>query len=412
MGQARVDRPRSGDSVTFAALRIRPFRAFFIGQAISLPGTWMQTVAQGWLVIELAGSGAVLGAVVAAQYVPVLLLAPYGGVLADRFSRRRLLLGTQAAMALCAAVLGLLTLTGTVTVAAIVAVAVAFGVATAVDNPTRQSFVLEMVGPELVRNAVSLNSALLNSARAVGPAMAGIVIATAGPGWCFVVNAASFTGVVLALATMRLSRPPRGCADTSVARQLIAGFAHVAGRRELRWPCLMVFLVGCLAWEFPVTLPLLARETYSGGPEVYGWLTSSMGAGAVLGALTVARRGEVGLMPIARSAAVFGGAMLLLAVSPDARFAAAALVAVGWGGASFLSISNATIQLASDDAYRGRVMAMWSLCFIGSTPVGGPIVGAIGEFVGPRTAVMTGAIACGCASAVLALVHRRPVAPT
>jgi len=392
---------------TFAALRVPAFRMFLIGQAVSLPGTWMQTVAQGWLVLQLTGSGTLLGAVTAAQYVPVLLLAPWGGVLADRHPRRLLLMGTQTLMAGCALTLGLLTVTGLVTVPWLFVVAIVFGCATAVDNPTRQSFVLEMVGPDLVRNAVSLNSALLNSARAVGPAIAGVIIVAIGPGWCFLINAVSFIAIVLGLARMRLRPVKRTPAGSSPLRQLREGLQHVLGERELLWPTLGIFVVGCLAWEFPITLPLLASGTFHGDARTYGWLTSAMGLGAVLGALAVAGRGTTGLRPIARSAAVFGIAMIVLAAAPTLLLAVVALIGVGWGGASFLSISNATIQLASAEEYRGRVMAMWSLCFIGSTPIGSPIIGVIGEHLSPRWAIATGAAACLATGCALALVGRK-----
>lgn len=392
---------------TFAALRIPAFRAFFWGQAISLPGTWMQTVAQAWLVLELTGSGTILGLVAAAQYVPVLLLAPWGGVLADRFSRRLLLICTQTIMAVCAVTLGLLTVTNQVNVAWVIAIAMIFGLATAVDNPTRQSFVLEMVGPELVRNAVSLNSAVLNASRAVGPAIAGIVIATSGPGWCFLINAVSFIAITWSLARMHLSSRSERAAPGSPLQQLLGGMRHVAANPLMKWPCLMIFIVGCFAWEFPVTLPLLAETTFDSGARTYGLLTSAMGVGAVLGALIVARRGTTGLGPIAVAASVFGVSMTLLAVSPTPPVAIAALVLVGGASSSFLSISNATIQLASEPAFRGRVMAMWSLCFIGSTPIGAPIIGAIGEHASPRWAVASGALACFAVAVALAFLHRR-----
>ncbi len=391
----------------FAALRVPAFRNFFLGQTLSLPGTWMQTVGQGWLVLELTGSGTVLGAVVAAQFVPVLLLAPWGGVLADRVSRRHLLIATQGVMAFCALVLGVLTLAEVVTVPWVMAVAIVFGIATAVDNPTRQSFVPEMVGTELVRNAVSLNSALLNAARAVGPAIAGIVITVAGTGWCFLINAISFSGVLVALALMDVRPPRRRQHHGSAGQQLMEGLSHVVRHPRLLWPCLMLLLVGALAWEFPITLPLLARETLGGDARTYGWLTSAMGLGAVLGALAVAWRGRTGLVPIAVSVSVFGTAMLALALAPTFWLAVAALVAVGWGGASFLSTSNATIQLATEDQYRGRVMAMWSLCFIGSTPLGGPVVGAVSEHFAPGWAIAVGAAACWLAAVILVAVDRR-----
>lgn len=396
---AATDRPLPGR--TLAALEVPAFRSFFLGQAVSLPGTWMQTVAQGWLVVQLTGSAALLGTVVALQYLPVLLLAPWGGLLADRLPRRRLLLASQAAMAASALALGLLAVTGRATVATVVATALVFGVATAVDNPTRQSFVLEMVGPELVRNAVSLNSALLNASRTVGPAIAGLVIVAVGPGPCFLLNAASFTGTLVALARMRLPVRPRPVPTGGPLRQLREGFAHVAQRPELLRTCLTVFLVASLAWEFPITLPVLARDTFASDARLYGWLTSSMGIGAVLGALVVARRGRTGLGPISVAATAFGTAVLALSMAPYPWAAVLALVAVGATGSAFLSTCNATVQLASDDEFRGRVMSIWSLCFIWSTPVGGPIVGLIGEHLSPRWALATGALACFAAAAAL-----------
>ncbi len=398
---------------TFASLRVPAFRAFFIGQALSLPGTWMQTVAQGWLVIQLSGSGTVLGGVVAAQFVPVLLLAPFGGVLADRYPKRLLLIGTQATMAASALGLGLLTVSGRATVPLVVATAVVFGLATAVDNPTRQSFVSEMVPPELVRNAVSLNSALLNSARATGPAVAGLLIVATGPGWCFLLNAVSFTGVLVALARMEPRPTPGRRESGGPVRQLGEGLRHVTGRTDLLWPCLIVFVVASLAWEFPITLPLLARETFGSDARLYGWFTSAMGVGAVLGALLVARQGRTGLPAIVIRAVAFGIALALLSVAPTPAIAIAAMVPVGATGSAFISTCNATIQLASADEYRGRVMSIWSLCFIGSTPVGGPLVGVVAEVFTPRWAVALGAASCLVAAGVgFAVAYPlRPPAP-
>lgn len=393
---------------TFAAMRVPAFRAFILGQAVSLPGTWMQTVAQGWLVLQLTGSGTTLGLVAASQYVPVLLLAPWAGVLADRLSRRHLLIATQSTMAVSALALGVLTVSGHATVTAVVVTAVVLGLATAVDNPTRQSFVLEMVGPDLLRNAVSLNSALLNSARAVGPALAGLLIAASGPGWCFLVNAISFAGVTMSLVLMRLERTTVRATPGSAGRQLVDGLKHVVGNPLLLWPCLMILVVGIVAWEFPVTLPLLAETTFGGDARTYGWLNSAMGAGAVVGALVVARHGSTGPAAIALAAGGFGASMTALSLAPTVAVAVAVLVAVGFCGSSFLSISNATIQLASGPTYRGRVMSIWSLCFIGSTPIGAPIVGALSEHVSPRAAIGAGAAGCFLVVVVMVVLARQP----
>lgn len=392
---------------TFASLRVPAFRSFFLGQALSLPGTWMQTIAQGWLVIQLTGSGTVLGTVVAVQFVPVLLLAPWGGVLADRWSKRVLLIATQATMAATALALGLATVTGNASIPLVVATALVFGIATAVDNPTRQSFVSDIVPTHLVRNAVSLNAALLNSARATGPAVAGVIIVASGPGWCFLLNAVSFSGVLIALTRIHLPTSSARSADGGPLRQLGQGLRHVASRRELLWPCLIVFLVASLAWEFPITLPLLARDTFASDARLYGWLTSAMGVGAVLGSLLVARRGRTGLRAIAVAAAGFAAALILLSVAPTSTWAVAALVPVGTTGSAFISTCNATIQLASDDAYRGRVMSIWSLCFIGSTPVGGPLVGLVAERLSPRWALALGAASCLVAALISVAADRR-----
>ena len=391
---------------TYAAFRAPDYRRFFLGQAVSLPGTWMQTIAQTWLIVELTDSGTYLGLLLAAQFLPVLLLAPYGGLLADRFPKRRLLMITQSTMGLAALALGLLCVTHLITVWTVLVAAVVLGLATAVDNPTRQSFVVEMVGPALVRNAVSLNSVLVNAARAIGPAVAGVLIAVVGVSWCFLINAASFAGVLVALASVKAGKT----AQRSAARapgQLREGFRYVATQQDLLWPFLMIFLVGTLAWEFPITLPLLARETFLADSRVYGWLTSSMGVGAVLGGLVVARRGAVGLVPIAASAAVFGVSIAGLAVSPNVTTALVALLFVGVGSTAFMSISNATMQLSSDAEHRGRVMSLWSISFAGSTPIGGPIVGAVAEHASPRWALGVGAVACGLAAAVPLVVARR-----
>lgn len=204
---------------------------------------------------------------------------------------------------------------------------------------------------------------------------------------------------------MRLTTVPRETTDRGALQQIADGFRHVRSRRELLWPCLMAFVVTSLAWEFPITLPLLARDTFQADARLYGWLMACMGVGAVLGALVIARSGRTGLVPISTAAAVFGSTLTVLAVAPTAELALVAMVGVGASGSAFLSTSNATIQLASDDALRGRVMSIWSLCFLGSTPIGGPIVGVIGE-LDPRWAIAAGALACAAAAIVLLVVGR------
>jgi MFS family permease len=400
-----VIRLAAGD--TFAALGTPNYRRYFAGQAVSLVGTWMQTVAQGWLVLQLSGSGTALGMVAAAQFLPVLLLGPYGGVLADRADKRRLLILTQAALGVLALTLGLLTVTGAVRLWMVVALAVLFGVVNACDNPTRQAFALEMVGRDRVRNAVSLNSILVNTARAVGPAVAGLLIATMGTGTCFLVNAASYVAVLVALRGMDagalLPSPPapRG------RGQVREGLRYVGSERGLLVPLMMLALVGTLAYEFSVVLPLLAHDTFDGGSGTYAMLTSAMGAGAVAGGLVVARRARTGLGALTVAALGFGAAIALAALAPALPLAVIAMVLVGAASISFLATGNTTLQLTSDPRFRGRVMALWAVAFLGSTPIGAPIAGAVSDAAGARGGLALGAAACFAAAAIGALAVLR-----
>ena len=267
------------------------YRRYFIGQAISLVGTWMQTTAQSWLVLTLTGSATDLGVVVALQTLPMLLLGPYGGVIADRVDKRRLMVVLQSLMGVQALVLGLLTLTHHVTYVDVCILAVVLGLNNCFENPSRQAFVLEMVGPDDLRNAVSLNSTLVNVARAVGPAVAGILIATVGEGWCFLLNAVSFVAVVTSLLTMDRTQLTPSRPTTRGRGQLREGFRYVARTPQLGVPLLMMGLVGMLAYEFQVTLPVFAKQVFHGGAETYGVMTAAMGVGAVVGGLITAARG-------------------------------------------------------------------------------------------------------------------------
>jgi MFS family permease len=385
---------------TFSALRTPNYRRFFTGQAVSLVGTWMQTVALGWLVLELTGSGTALGLVAAAQFVPILVLAPYGGLLADRLDKRRILLVTQSALGLVALALGALVVTGAVRLWMVVGLALLMGLAMACDNPARQAFALEMVGPDQLRNAVTLNSVLMNSARAAGPAAAGVLIASVGTGVCFLVNAASFVAVLVALGGMDVAALRAGPPAQRAPGQVREGLRYVRHTPELRTPLLMLALVGTLAYEFAVVLPLLARNTFGGGAETYGLLTSAVGAGAIAGGLVAAGRGRTGLRPLTIAAAGFGGAILLAAAAPTLPIAVVALTVVGASSVTFLATGNSTLQLASDPRFRGRVMALWTVAFLGSTPVGAPIVGAISEHVGARGGLVVGGVTCLVAAAI------------
>jgi MFS family permease len=378
---------------TFFSLGIWNYRLYFIGQAISLSGTWMQTIAQSWLVLQITGSGTALGLVTALQFLPILVLGPWGGVIADRFSKRTILCCTQTAAGLLALVLGVLVATGSVRLWMVGILAVCLGLVNTVDNPTRQTFVAEMVGKEQLQNAVSLNSVLVNLARVVGPAIAGALIATVGLASCFLVNAASYIAVLIGLRMMdgeRLHPTPR------VARasgQLRKGFRYVWSTPVLRNVLLMMAIIGTLSYEFQVILPLFAQFTLGGGSGTYAALTVAMGVGSVMGGLFTASRGRVAPSMLASAAFLFGIAILAAAIAPNLAFAMAALVLVGIFSINFLSLGNTTLQLQSVPEMRGRVMALWAVAFLGSTPVGGPIIGWVGEHAGPRWGLGIGGLA-------------------
>lgn len=392
---------------TFASLRNPNYRRYFTGQAISMVGTWMQSIAQSWLVLELTGSGTALGIVVALQTLPILILGPYGGVIADRMDKRRLMIGLQSMMGVLALVLGTLTITGEVRLWHVYVLALLLGFNNCFENPARQAFVLEMVGPKDLRNAVSLNSVLVNCARAVGPAVAGIIIATGGLGLCFLLNAVSFVAVVISLTTLDVAALNRSVPTVRSRGQLREGFSYVRRTPTLAIPLLMMGLIGCLAYEFQVVLPVLADRTFHGGAQTYGFMTGAMGIGAVVGGLYVAAKGTTGLRPLVGSTGVFGVVILGAAVAPNLPLELVAMTLVGAASVSVLSKGNSTLQLEAAPHMRGRVMALWVVAFLGSTPIGGPIVGAVSEHFGGRAGLMLGAAACLVAAAMGALAVRR-----
>ncbi|EME16379.1 MFS transporter [Rhodococcus triatomae] len=392
---------------TFAALAVPNFRRYFAGQAVSMAGTWMQAVAQSWLVLQLTESATAIGYVVALQTLPVLVLGPYGGVVADRIDKRRLMIGLQSMMGLLALVLGLLTVTGAVELWHVYVLAFLLGLNNCFENPARQAFVLEMVGPDVLRNAVSLNSVLVNAARAVGPAVAGIVIAAGGLGVCFLLNAASFVAVVLSLIRLDVDELRPSPPAARAPGQLREGLRYVAGEPTLLVPLLMMALVGCLAYEFQVVLPVLAQDSFGGDASVYGFMTAAMGVGAVVGGLFVAARGRTGLPALISTSMVFGVVIAASALAPTLWLELFALLLVGAGSVAFLSIGNSTLQLEAEPHMRGRVMALWSVAFLGSTPIGGPIAGAVSQHLGARVGLLMGAVTCVVAGLLGLLVVRR-----
>lgn len=394
-------------SDTFASFSVPNFRRYFAGQAVSMVGTWMQAVAQSWLVLQLTGSATALGSVVALQTLPVLVLGPYGGVVADRLDKRKLMIGLQTMMGLLALVLGLLTVTGAVELWHVYLLAFLLGLNNCFENPARQAFVLEMVGPDVLRNAVSLNSVLVNAARAVGPAIAGIVIAAGGLGVCFLLNAVSFVAVVLSLIRLDVDELRPSPPAARAPGQLREGLRYVAGEPTLLVPLLMMALVGCLAYEFQVVLPVLAQDSFGGDASVYGFMTAAMGVGAVVGGLFVAARGRTGLPALIRTSMVFGVVIAAAALAPTLWLELFALLLVGAGSVAFLSIGNSTLQLEAEPHMRGRVMALWSVAFLGSTPIGGPIAGAVSQHLGARVGLLMGAVTCVVAGLLGLLVIRR-----
>jgi MFS family permease len=378
---------------TFFSLGIWNFRLYFIGQAISLSGTWMQTIGQSWLVLQITGSGTALGLVTALQFLPVLVLGPWGGVIADRFSKRTILYCTQSAASVLALVLGVLVATGWVRLWMVGLLAVCLGLVNTVDNPTRQTFVIEMVGKEQIQNAVSLNSVLVNLARVIGPAIAGALIASVGLASCFLVNAASYIAVLISLRMMHAEHLHSGVLVARASGQLREGFRYVRSTPVLRNVLLMMAIIGTLSYEFQVILPLFAQFTLGGGAGTYAALTVSMGVGSVIGGLYTASRGRVVPGMLISAAFLFGLVILAAAIAPNLAFAMAALVLVGVFSINFLSLGNTTLQLESVPEMRGRVMALWTVAFLGSTPIGGPIVGWIGEHAGPRWGLGLGGLA-------------------
>ena len=304
---------------TFSSLSNPNYRKYFFGQTTSLVGTWMQMTAQSWLVFTLTHSATDIGFVVALQTLPVLLLGPYGGVVADRVDKRKLMVVLQTAMGVQAAILAVLSLTHVVTYLDVCVLAIVLGLNNAFENPSRQSFMMEMVGPADVRNAVSLNSTMNNVARAVGPAVAGVLIASFGEGWCFAANAVSFIAVVISLMIMDLSTLSPSVPTERAKGQLREGFRYVASTPKLLYPLIMMALVGMLAYEFQVTLPVVAGRVFHGNSEDYGLLMASMGTGAVIGGLWTASKGKTGTRAMVRAALLFGTFITCAALSPSHR---------------------------------------------------------------------------------------------
>jgi len=367
----------------------------------------MQRVAQDWLVLDLSNSAVALAIATSLQFLPTLLFGLWGGVLADRFNRRRLIMLTQAVSAVLAAVLAVVVLTGVVELWMVYALALCLGLVTVLDTPARQAFVTEMVGPDDYVNAQALNSTIHNAGRLVGPAIAGILIAAVDVGIAFAINAASFIAVLVGLARMD-SRALRPAAPVPRARgQAMQGLRYVLSQPELRACMVLVAVVALLGQNFRVVLPLLARETFHGGPEVYGWLTSALGVGAVIGALASAARHTVTAWSMLRWTWVFAAVSAVAAAAPNLSVALAVIAGLGVANISFNTLARTLLQLGTDAAMQGRVIALHSIVFLGSTPIGGPITGWICEQWGARAGLLVAAVAIALAAVAVTPSLRR-----
>jgi MFS family permease len=374
----------------------------------------MQRVAQDWLVLQLTHSGVALGVASALQFAPVLVLGAWGGAVIDRVDRRRLLIATQAVSALLAAVLAMVTATGVVTLWMVYALTLALGVVTVFDSPARQTFVAEMVGTGKVVNAQSLYSSVHNSGRLIGPALAGVIIASLGVAAAFAVNALSFIAMIVALASMDLTALIRTPPLARAPRQIRDGLVYLWSRRELRASLVLIAVVGVFGQNFRVVLPLLAEQTYRGGAQSYGYLTAALGLGAVVGALGSAARGRSTARGLLLTCVAFGAANLLAAAAPSFALALAVIAVVGVTNIIFNTVARTLLILGSEPTVRGRVMSLYTIVFLGSTPIGGPIVGWACQVWGPRSGfVIAGVTAVAAAAAMFRLRKKagEPVVP-
>ncbi|MFC4494496.1 MFS transporter [Streptomyces ovatisporus] len=383
----------------FSSLRIRNYRLFAMGQAVSNTGTWMQRIAQDWLVLSLTGSATAVGITTALQFLPMLLFGLYGGLVADRYDKRRLLLATQSVMGLTGLALAVLTLSGHVHIAHVYVLAFVLGLATVVDNPARQTFVSEMVGPAQIRNAVSLNSANFQSARLVGPAIAGVLIAAVGSGWAFLFNGLSFLAPVASLLLVRTGELHSTERAPRCKGQLREGLSYVRSHPELMWPIVLVGFVGTFGFNFPIWLTAFTDRVFQEGAGTYGLLNTLMAVGSVAGALLSARRGTSRMRLMAGAALLFGVLEMIAALTPSFWLFAALMAPIGIMGLTFNVTANSSVQLASDPAMRGRVMSLYMMVFMGGTPIGGPVMGWITDTFGARVGFLSG----GVVSAVVAV---------
>jgi MFS family permease len=403
-GAPREPKPAGARGGMFRSLRVRNYRLYASGQLISLTGTWMQRVAQDWLILELTNSGTILGLVTMLQFAPSIVLSPFGGVLADRVEKRKLLMVTQTCISTCAMVLGILVLTHHIHVWHVILLASILGVVTSLDAPGRQSFVVEMVGKDDLQNAVALNAAIFNSGRVLGPSIAGVVIAAVGTGWAFVGNSLFTLAVVTALARMRpaeLHPAPRVARAKGQVRE---GLRYIRSRRAVWVPMTLAAIVGVFGQSLQITSALLARQVFGLGADAYGLLTTATAVGAFTGAILATRRsGPATNRQLLQRAFIFGAFEVVSGLLPSFIATAGALVFVGFFMITFGTSSNSAVQLGIEPTMRGRVMAIYLVCSMGGGALGGPLVGHVAQVFTPRVAVAAGGTVIMLASVLLAL---------
>ena len=398
----------------FRSLKVRNYRLYTSGQLISLTGTWMQRVAQDWLVLELTNSGTALGIVTALQFGPSLLLGLWGGVLPDRYDKRKILLATQTGLALVALLLGLLDVGGVVQYWHVLVLATALGTISALDTPVRQSFVVEMVGKDDLANAVAINSTIFNAGRVLGPALAGVMISGIGTGFVFLINAGSSVGVLLALGLMRPAELSLSPPLQRARGQLREGLNYVRGRADLVLTMVLVFVIGTFGLNFQITTALLAKQVFHRSASGYGLLSTALAVGACVGAVLATRRTrrptQLFLLGIA---VVFAVLEIGAGVMPGFDSTALLLVPTGLVMLTFTTAANASVQLGVEPTMRGRVMALYLVCFLGGTPFGAPIIGWVAGAFGPRWGLIGGGLICLLATLGLAalIARRRGLTP-
>jgi MFS family permease len=388
--------PQSRVVAAVRALRHRNFQLFFAGQLISLIGTWMQTVAQSWLVYRLTGSTLLLGTVGFAGQIPVFLVAPLGGVVADRAHRHRVVIATQTASMVLAFILAVLTLTHRIQVWEIMVLAAGLGIVNAFDIPARQAFLMDMVGREDLMNAIALNSSMFNGARILGPAVAGIVVAWVGEGWCFFANAVSYIAVIAGLLMMKIQHPLNLASEGSPLEHIVEGFRFVLDKRPIKSILLLLGLVSLVGMPYSVLMPVFASQILHGGARELGLLMGATGVGALLGALSLAARvGVRGLgRLIAMCAGGFGASLIFFSFSRLFGLSMVLLIPVGFTMMVQMASSNTLLQSMVPDQMRGRVIALYSMMFMGMAPFGAFFAGAVAHHIGAPWTVAIGGVAC------------------